>query len=41
MYFTWSDPDQVVLLFLVGKVWEVENFIARRAKKFFGGKYAL
>ena len=33
MYFTWSDPDQVVLLFLVGKRQEVGNFLARRAQK--------
>ena len=37
MYVTWSGADQVVLLFLVGKVWEVGNFLSRRAKKIFWG----
>ena len=37
MYVTWSGADQVILLFLVGKVSEVGNLFARRAKKIFGG----
>ena len=37
MQFTWSAPDQVDLPFLVGKRQVVGNFLARRAKKFFGG----
>ena len=37
MYVTWSGADQVVLGFLVGKMQEVGNLLARMAKKKFWG----